>query len=150
MKVEWQRAAAYVVALDSENRILLTQFQKLGHPKSGAWTLPGGGMEWGEQSYETAMRELKEETGLDGEIGSLLGAQSEWIDAGASALGQSGHALRLVFKGHNFSGELKQDFSDDDTTVATAWFTLEEVHQLDRVEVVDFAISLVSAKDLGD
>ncbi|WP_299154573.1 NUDIX domain-containing protein [uncultured Tateyamaria sp.] len=64
MNIDWQRAAAYVVAVDAQQQILLTQFSKTGHPKSGAWTLPGGGMEWGEQPHETALRELGEETGL--------------------------------------------------------------------------------------
>lgn len=144
MKAEWQRAAAYVIARDGHHRFLLTQFKKLGHPDSGAWTLPGGGMEWGEQAYETAVRELKEETGLDAAIGPLLGVQSEWFEASASTSGQPGHALRLIFEGRNCVGTLKRDFSDDDTTAAVAWFTIEEVNQLKRVPVVDFAIFLLS------
>lgn len=149
MNVLWQRAAAYVVARDVHSRILLTQFEKAGHPNSGAWTLPGGGMEWGEQAHETAIRELKEETGLDGEIGPLLAAQSEWFEAEEAISGQPGHALRLIFEGHTFAGELKKDFADDDTTVAAAWFTMDEVLQLNRVDVVDFAIGLVSEKQPG-
>ncbi|WP_221931165.1 NUDIX hydrolase [Aliiroseovarius halocynthiae] len=74
MKIEWQRAAAYVTALDAKRRVLLTRFEIPGHPKSGSWTLPGGGMEWGEQAHQTAARELREETGLEAEIGSLLGS----------------------------------------------------------------------------
>ncbi|MFX0542150.1 NUDIX hydrolase [Roseovarius sp. S4756] len=150
MNIEWQRAAAYVVAIDLEYRILLTKFEKPGHPKSGAWTLPGGGMEWGEQASETAIREVKEETGLEAEIGPLLGAQSEWIEASASEWGQPGLALRLIFKARNCAGALKKDFSDDDTTVAAAWFRVEDVHRLNRVEVVDFGIALNSERGLAD
>ncbi|MEM6499378.1 MAG: NUDIX hydrolase, partial [Pseudomonadota bacterium] len=84
MQVDWQRAAAYVVVHDHNSRLLLTQFEKIGHPQSGAWTLPGGGMEWGEQAHETAARELKEETGLDAEIGPLLGVQSQWFEASST------------------------------------------------------------------
>lgn len=145
MKIAWQRAAAYVVVVDLQNRVLLTQFEIPGHPRSGSWTLPGGGMEWGEQAHETARRELKEETGLDAEIGSLLGAQSEWFETSASALGQPGLALRLIFEARNCAGQLKKDFSDDDTTVDAAWFTIDEVHRLTRVEVVDFGLSFLSS-----
>lgn len=147
MKIMWQRAAAYVVACDLQSRILLTQFEKAGNPHSGFWTLPGGGMEWGEQAHETALRELKEETGLDGEIGALLATHSEWFDADQAESGQPGHALRLIYAARTFAGELKSDFSNDDTTVAAAWFTPDEVRRLQRVDVVDFAISLVWADD---
>lgn len=61
-------------------------------------------MEWGEQAHETALRELKEETGLVATTGPLLGAQSEWFEAGD--LGQRGHALRLTFEAHDCSGTL--------------------------------------------
>ncbi len=57
MNVEWQRAAAYVLLLDDTDRILLTQFELAGHRKTGSWTLPGGGMEWGEQASDTAARD---------------------------------------------------------------------------------------------
>ena len=63
------RVAAYVLCRDDEGRILLTRFFEAGHPHSGWWTMPGGGMEWGEQTYETAARELHEETGLVARIG---------------------------------------------------------------------------------
>ena len=64
------RAAAYVLCRDGEGRILLTRFVESGNPNTGQWTMPGGGMEWGEQSYETAARELHEETGLAAEPAS--------------------------------------------------------------------------------
>lgn len=147
MHIDWQRAAAYVVVRNSGQQILLTQFEMAGHPKSGAWTLPGGGMEWGEQADETARRELLEETGLNADIGALLGTQSEWFEESASDRGQRGHALRLIFAAHNHSGVLKTDFSDDDTTVNAAWFTTAEVQSLNRVEVVDFGLSLTTSEN---
>ncbi len=100
-------------------------------------------MEWAEEAHETALRELKEETGLYADIGPLLGVQSEWFDERTSDAGQRGLALRLVFGVRNCVGELKSDFRDDDTTVGAAWFTIEDVQQLNRVEVVDFGLSLV-------
>lgn len=142
MKIDWQRAAAYLIIVDAQEQILLTQFSKAGHPKSGAWTLPGGGMEWGEQAHETALRELKEETGLSADIGPLLGTMSEWFDDETSDYGQRGLALRLIFAARHCAGDLKTDFSDDDTTIAAAWFPISEIHQLRRVDLVDFGLSL--------
>lgn len=141
----WARAAAYVVLFDAEGRVLLTQFEKQGHAKSGYWTLPGGSMEWGEQASDTALRELHEETGLIAEIGPLLGVQSEWFEDFDADGVKARHALRQVFLAQNPSGDLKQDFTDDDTTVAASWFSQADLDQLDTVEVVEFGLSLAWA-----
>ena len=144
MRIDWQRAAAYVVLIDANQQILLTQFSKAGHPKSGYWTLPGGGMEWGEQAHDTALRELSEETGLSADIGPLLGTQAEWFDETTSDHGERGLALRLIYFAENPTGPLKTNFSDDDTTIAAAWIPISTVPQLNKVEVVDFGLSLIS------
>ena len=102
-------------------------------------------MEWGEQALETATRELFEETGLSADIGPLIGTHSEWVEAKNSLRGQSGHSIKLLFEASNPTGELKRDFSDDDTTVDAAWFSLDEVQTLRRVPVVDFALTHVAS-----
>ena len=42
-------------------------------PRAGAWCLPAGFMEYGETPRHCALRELHEETGLRGRLGSLFG-----------------------------------------------------------------------------
>ncbi len=73
-----------------------------------------------------------------------MGTFSEWIEGKNALSGKSGHSFKLLFEAQNPAGELKRDFSDDDTTVDAAWFTLGEVQSLRRVPVVDFALSLTS------
>ena len=63
-EVVWRRVAAYVVCRDQDGRTLLTRFFEEENPDSGCWTLPGGGMERGEQPVDTATRELEEKTGF--------------------------------------------------------------------------------------
>jgi 8-oxo-dGTP pyrophosphatase MutT (NUDIX family) len=55
----------------NENKLLLVK--RAVEPAKGCWGLPGGFIELGETPNEGAIRELKEETNLDGKPIWLLG-----------------------------------------------------------------------------
>ncbi|RKN51134.1 NUDIX hydrolase [Micromonospora endolithica] len=60
-----ERRAVRVVVLDTDDRVLLLHTRDPEHPRLGTWwELPGGGMDPGETCLDTALRELREETGI--------------------------------------------------------------------------------------
>jgi len=142
VEAQWRRAAAYVVCRDDGDRLLLTRVSNLAQANVGKWTMPGGGMEWGEQPDETAVRELEEETGFRARIGPVLGVYSYWFDARESVRGAPGHVLGIVFEGTELEGELRTEF-DEGSTDGAAWYSIGEVRGLPRDPLVDFVIDLI-------
>lgn len=106
--------------------------------------MPGGAMEWGESPVETAARELEEETGLRATIGPVVGVFSRWYTDRESARGEAGHVIGIVLEATDLAGQLRTSF-DDGTTDAAGWFGMGEVHDLPRVELLDFVLDLVGA-----
>jgi len=61
------------IALHDGNLLLVRR----GHgPAAGEWSVPGGRLEAGELVAEAVVRELREETGLEGVCGELVG----WVE----------------------------------------------------------------------
>ncbi len=62
-------AAVGVVCLKGREVLLIRRGRP---PLKGAWSLPGGRIEWGERASDAALRELREETGVEAEIVGLV------------------------------------------------------------------------------
>jgi len=60
---------ARAVILDADKKVLMVKQQQEGR---SIWLVPGGGIEAGENAMQAAIREVKEETGLDVDIKALL------------------------------------------------------------------------------
>ena len=63
--------AVGAVVVDAEGRLLVVR--RGGAPAAGRWSLPGGRVEPGETVREAVRREVAEETGLDVDVGDLVG-----------------------------------------------------------------------------
>jgi 8-oxo-dGTP diphosphatase len=62
------RAGAFAVIVDNGRRVLLCHRRDID-----AWNLPGGGVAGGEAPWDAALREIREEVGVDAEIVRLTG-----------------------------------------------------------------------------
>lgn len=135
------RVAAYALCQDEARRVLLA---RLTYPelKAGHWTLPGGGIDFGEAPTEAVLRELTEKTGLIGEIVSLAGVAS-WVRLGpvAGGLGDDFQAIQIIYRVSVTGGSLRDEL--DGSTDAAAWFTREELESLPIVELVEIGLRLL-------
>ena len=84
-------------------------------PNLGLWIAPGGKVELGESPYETARREMLEETGLVVEDLQMRGFCTE-----VSPL-PDWHWLLFIFVTRTFSGELRPDLREGEL----AWLSVE-------------------------
>jgi 8-oxo-dGTP diphosphatase len=62
-------AAVGVVCLRGTEVLLIRRGKP---PRQGEWSLPGGRIEWGETAAAAALRELREETGVEAELIGLV------------------------------------------------------------------------------
>jgi ADP-ribose pyrophosphatase YjhB (NUDIX family) len=135
------RVGGYAVLVDGHDRILLALWNEGVTP---AWTLPGGGVEPDETPEQAAVREAREETGYEVELVRLLG-EDELVVPGHRRLDGSGrslHALRFVYEARIVGGELTHEVGG--TTDRAEWIAVAEVAGLERVELVDVALRLLS------
>lgn len=67
-----------VTLVEREGRVLLGRRGPTSY-LPGLWCLPGGVMEWGEDYLSAGLREVREETGLDVEVRSILSVVSNLL-----------------------------------------------------------------------
>jgi len=100
--------AASAVVTDDAGRILLQR-----RSDNGLYALPGGAMDLGESLPETAIREVREETGLDVEITGLVGIYTDPRHVIAYSDGEVRQQFNVCFTARIVGGTLQ--ISDEST-----------------------------------
>ena len=138
-----QRVACYAYVERAE-ALLLTRISPLG-VQPGTWALPGGGVEHGENPVDTVRRELKEECGLEGEIGELLAVHDvHFTGTAPSGRHEDFHGIHLVHRATVPDGVEPRVVEEGGTTDAVAWVPLADI--LDgRVPVFDVVRAAIDA-----
>jgi 8-oxo-dGTP diphosphatase len=135
------RVAAYALVEDRAGRLLLCRMAP-GQPASGRWTLPGGGLEFGEAPETGVLRELAEETGLEGRILEIVGVTNRALRISRPTGDHHMHALGICYRVQVTGGTLRDE--PDGSTDRTAWFTRDEIAELPVTHLVASALGFLS------
>jgi 8-oxo-dGTP diphosphatase len=130
--LQW-RPAAYAIVVKNSSILLLRQ-------NGGGYDLPGGGVKLGEDPQNAALRELKEETGINASNPSIMGAESSLFRASHSD-NKSYHSL-LMYYGCTFvSGKISTrglDANEKLYVEGAEWVKLSTLDTIKVSSTVDF------------
>ena len=101
------------VLVTDRKKILLGK--RAGEPGKGKWALPSGYIEFEDDFLTTAIREVKEETGLEIEIVSILNVQSAFLPGDY-------HFLNIYLLAEKIGGKI----SPSDDLEDAGWFSFFE------------------------
>lgn len=108
------------VAVDDDRLLVVRRGQG---PAQGSWSVPGGRVDAGETLAEAVVRELAEETGIEGVCGALL----DWVER----IGPDHHFVILAFAVQVLEAGSPRPGSD---AAEAAWIPLAQVADLHLVE----------------
>ncbi|UTX53217.1 NUDIX hydrolase [Leucobacter aridicollis] len=139
------RVAAYAV-IERRGKILLTHWRR-GHLHG--WTLPGGGIDPGEDPKDAVVREVFEETGLHAKPGRLLGVDSrvmvrEEVPEGTDP---EMHTIRIVYRATVQDGPLRNEV--DGSSDEARWVSLKDVSSLKTLSLVQTGLRMAGLSRRG-
>jgi len=135
-----QRVAAYgLVQREPDRHILLVRLTDRT-PSPGSWSLPGGGIDYGEHPNEAVIRELYEETGLRGQVAELLdvdsGTRETMIDQEVIERYQ---AVRILYRVRVTKDKPLLVIDVDGSSDSPTWFDVESLTELSLTPIAELA-----------
>ena len=135
-KTQVTRISAYGLVLQNQ-RILLCRISAQLPRDAGYWTLPGGGLNFGEDPVETMTREVNEETGLIVRSLGVAGIDSVFIEDKDHDF----QGIRIIYHTELIGGTLTNEI--DGSTDLCAWWSYEEAKKLPLVDLTEVGLDLV-------
>lgn len=110
---------AYVLLFDElEQKVLMVKNKGTG---ASYYTLPGGAVEKGETLKEAAVREVKEETGLDVQVDGVFSIGEAFFEE------RGHHAIFFTFVGKIIGGEINISYPEEIEEVT--WMDLTQAEK---------------------
>jgi 8-oxo-dGTP diphosphatase len=143
-----QRIAAYAVLLrgtGEDREVLLTRMSDRTRI-AGLWTLPGGGIDHGEDPRDAVRREVFEETGLHVEPDGVLDVHStHFTGARADGVVEDYHGVHLIFTARvlpDSVGVQPHVVEVDGSTDLAVWVRLADAGELDLLGAARHALTV--------
>ncbi|TWG05273.1 ADP-ribose pyrophosphatase YjhB (NUDIX family) [Streptomyces brevispora] len=131
------RLAAYAVCVE-DGRVLLARHVSANGESN--WTLPGGGVEHGEDPFDAVIREVAEETGCGAVVERLLGVDSRVVPAAEARRGIEHQNVGVFYRVRITGGRLRPEPNGE--IVESVWTPVPEVASLRRSSLVDIGLDL--------
>ncbi|TLD68383.1 NUDIX domain-containing protein [Phragmitibacter flavus] len=137
MNAQRTRISAYALLQEHDSgRILLCRLSSELPRWEGHWTLPGGGLNFGESPEDAVVREVEEETGLLIEVGAIATIDSLFDCSGESDF----HGIRIIYHAKIVGGSLRCETSG--STDACEWHDLNSSPEVAMVDLAELGVEL--------
>lgn len=139
------RVAAYAV-VERRGKLLLTHWRR-GHLHG--WTLPGGGIDPGEDPRDAVVREVLEETGLEARVGKLIGIDSRVMVREEAPEGSDPelHTIRIIYRATVKDGPLQNEV--DGSSDEARWVALRDLKGLRTLSLVQAGLRMAGIDQRG-
>jgi 8-oxo-dGTP diphosphatase len=135
-KFKRTRIAAYALILDNK-KILLCRISRALPRWQGSWTLPGGGIDFGEHPQSAVIREVFEETGLQVKVDEIA-----FVDSIVDYSGEDDfHGIRIAYYVSVVGGTL--EFEQSGSTDRCEWLSIQELRDKPLVDLAQTAFDFL-------